>query len=125
MKNRPNSKRLASLLSAFLAVVLMLGVLPAQIFAVTQAEIDQLQRKKEAIEAKVEEKQAAVDELQEQQAGVMEQKAALDERNEYLFEQRSRTNSFSATARACAPWRKTAGPISSVCCSAPTRWASF
>lgn len=87
MKNRQNSKRLASLLSAFLAVVLMLGVLPAQIFAVTQAEIDQLQRKKEAIEAKVEEKQAAVDELQEQQAGVMEQKAALDERNEYLFEQ--------------------------------------
>ena len=86
MKNRQNSKRLASLLS-FLAVVLMLGVLPAQIFAVTQAEIDQLQRKKEAIEAKVEEKQAAVDELQEQQAGVMEQKAALDERNEYLFEQ--------------------------------------
>ena len=87
MKNRQNSKRLASLLSAFLAVVLMLGVLPAQIFAVTQAEIDQLQRKKEVIEAKVEEKQAAVDELQEQQAGVMEQKAALDERNEYLFEQ--------------------------------------
>ena len=87
MKNSQTSKRLASLLSAFLAVVLMLGVLPAQIFAVTQAEIDQLQRKKEAIEAKVEEKQAAVDELQEQQAGVMEQKAALDERNEYLFEQ--------------------------------------
>ncbi|MBQ1576250.1 MAG: peptidoglycan DD-metalloendopeptidase family protein, partial [Oscillospiraceae bacterium] len=87
MKNRQNTKRLPALLSAFLAAVMMIGVLPAQAFAVSQAEIDELERRKEAIEAKVEEKQAVVDELEEQQAGVMEQKKALDERNEYLIEQ--------------------------------------
>jgi len=87
MKNRKNTKRLSALLAAFLAAALTVGVLPAQAFAVTQAEIDELERKKEAIEAKVEEKQAVVDELEEQQAGVMEQKKALDERNDYLYEQ--------------------------------------
>ena len=87
MKKRQNTKRLSALLSAFLAAVMMVGVLPTQIFAVTQAEIDELERRKEAIEAKVEEKQAVVDELDEQQAGVMEQKKALDDRNEYLVEQ--------------------------------------
>ena len=87
MKNTKNTKRLSALLSAFLAAVMMIGVLPAQAFAVSQAEIDELERRKEAIEAKVEEKQAVVDELEEQQAGVMEQKKALDERNEYLIEQ--------------------------------------
>ena len=87
MKNRQNTKRLPALLSAFLAAVMMIGVLPAQAFAVSQAEIDELERRKEAIEAKVEEKQAVVDELEEQQAGVMEQKKALDDRNEYLLEQ--------------------------------------
>ena len=87
MKKRQNTKRLSALLSAFLAAVMMIGVLPAQVFAVTQAEIDALERRKEAIEAKVEEKQAVVDELEAQQAGVMEQKKALDERNTYLLEQ--------------------------------------
>lgn len=79
------------ILSAALAVVLsatlLFGVLPAPVFAVTQAEIDQLEKKKEAIEKKVEEKQAVVDELEARQASVMEQKQALDERNEYLLQQ--------------------------------------
>ena len=65
MKSRQNTKRLPALLSAFLAAVMMIGVLPAQAFAVSQAEIDELERRKEAIEAKVEEKQAVVDELEE------------------------------------------------------------
>ena len=86
MRKRQN-RRFSSALGVLLALALILGVLPAQAFAVTQAEIDELERKKEAIAAKVEEKQAVVDELEEQQAGVMEQKKALDERNDYLYEQ--------------------------------------
>lgn len=69
------------------ALTLALALFPAQAWAVTQDEIDELERKKEAIEEKVAEKQAVVDELEEQQAGVLEQKQALDERNDYLYEQ--------------------------------------
>ena len=86
MKQR-QTKRFSAALAAFLAFVLLFCALPAPVFAVTQAEIDELERKKEAIEEKVEEKQAVVDELEEKQAGVLEQKKALDERNDYLYEQ--------------------------------------
>ena len=86
MKQR-QTKRFSAALAAFLAFVLVFCALPAPAFAVTQAEIDELERKKEAIEEKVEEKQAVVDELEEKQAGVLEQKKALDERNDYLYEQ--------------------------------------
>ena len=86
MKQR-QTKRFSAALVAFLAFVLVFCALPAPAFAVTQAEIDELERKKEAIEEKVEEKQAVVDELEEKQAGVLEQKKALDERNSYLYEQ--------------------------------------
>ena len=86
MKQR-QTKRFSAALAAFLAFVLVFCALPAPVFAVTQAEIDELERKKEAIEEKVEEKQAVVDELEEKQAGVLEQKKALDERNNYLYEQ--------------------------------------
>ena len=86
MKQR-QTKRFSAALAAFLAFVLVFCALPAPAFAVTQAEIDELERKKEAIEEKVEEKQAVVDELEEKQAGVLEQKKALDERNSYLYEQ--------------------------------------
>ena len=85
--NMRQNKRSPKLLAVLLSLALIFGVLPAQVHAVTQAEIDELERKKEAIEAKVEEKQAIVDELEEQHAGVMEQKNALDERNAYLYEQ--------------------------------------
>ena len=88
MMNKRQNKR-SSLLAILLSLALVFGVLPAQVYAVTQAEIDELERRKEAIEEKVEEKQAIVDELEEQHAGVMEQKRALDERNEYLYEQLS------------------------------------
>ena len=86
MKQR-QTKRFSAALAAFLAFALVFCALPAPVFAVTQAEIDELERKKEAIEEKVEEKQAVVDELEEKQAGVLEQKKALDERNDYLYEQ--------------------------------------
>ncbi len=87
MYRKRNRRLLPTLLAAFTAFSLVLGLLPAQAWAVSQAEIDELERKKEALEAKVEEKQAVVDELEAQHAGVMEQKQALDERNEYLIQQ--------------------------------------
>ena len=87
MKKQRQKKLFSAVTAACLTLTLIFGVLPAQAFAVTQAEIDELERKKEAIEEKVEEKQAVVDELEEQHASVLEKKRALDERNDYLYEQ--------------------------------------
>ena len=87
MRKTKKSRILSSALAAVLSAVLLLGVLPAPAFAVTQYEIDQLEKKKEALEAKVAEKQAVADELEAQHASAMEQKQALDERNEYLIQQ--------------------------------------
>lgn len=88
MKQR-SKKLFFTAIATLLAFALAFGTLPAPVFAVTQAEIDELERRKEAIEEKVEEKQAVVDELEEKQASVLEQKRALDERNDYLYEQLS------------------------------------
>ncbi|MBR0039885.1 MAG: peptidoglycan DD-metalloendopeptidase family protein [Oscillospiraceae bacterium] len=87
MKKKRQNKLISSALSALLCLGLVFGVLPAQVFAVTQAEIDELERQKEAVEEQVKEKQSVVDELESQQADVMEQKKALDERNAYLIQQ--------------------------------------
>jgi len=89
MLKQRQRKILSALLAILMSVSLVVGVLPTQVFAVTQAEIDELQRKKEELEEKVKEKQSAVDELEKKQAGVLKQKKALDERNEYLYEQLS------------------------------------
>ena len=89
MLKQRQRKILSALLAILMSVSLVVGVLPTQVFAVTQAEIDELQRKKEELEEKVKEKQSAVDELEKKQAGVLKQKKALDERNEYLNEQLS------------------------------------
>ncbi len=87
MRNRKNRSRLAGLLAAVLALTLTLGVLPTQVYAVTQDEIDRLEREKEAIAAQVEQAQAVVDELEAKQADAIELKEALDERNVYLVRQ--------------------------------------
>ncbi|MBQ3482055.1 MAG: peptidoglycan DD-metalloendopeptidase family protein [Oscillospiraceae bacterium] len=87
MKKQRQKKLFSAVTAVFLAFTLAFGIMPAPAFAVTQAEIDELERKKEAIEEKVEEKQAVVDELEEQHASVLDQKKALDERNDYLYEQ--------------------------------------
>ncbi len=89
MKKQRQKKILAAALAVLMSFSLVFGVLPAPAYAVTQAEIDELERKKEALEKQVEEKQAIVDELEAQQASVLEQKQALDERNDYLYEQLS------------------------------------
>lgn len=75
------------MLALLLALVLTVGVMPAQVFAVTQGEIDQLQKEKEELEKQISEKQAIVDELEEQHASALETKRAMDERNEYIIKQ--------------------------------------
>ena len=87
MTKKRQNRRLSAALSILLSLALVFGVLPAQVFAVTQAEIDELERQTKAVEEQVAEKQDLVDELEEQQADTMEQKKALDERNAYLLQQ--------------------------------------
>lgn len=87
MRNRKHHSLPAALLSAALSLSLLFGVLPAQAFAVTQDEIDRLEREKEAIEQQVKEAQAAVDELEAKEADATALKEALDERNVYLVRQ--------------------------------------
>ena len=87
MRNRKHHSRLSVLTSALLSLTLIVGVLPAEAFAVTQAEIDRLEREKEAIEAELDEAQAVVDELEAKQADALELKEALDARNVYLVRQ--------------------------------------
>lgn len=87
MRNRKHNSRLSVLTSALLSLTLIVGVLPAEAFAVTQAEIDRLEREKEAIEAELDEAQAVVDELEAKQADALELKEALDARNVYLVRQ--------------------------------------
>lgn len=77
-------KRIIALIT-MLALCLSLGI--TQAFAVTQAEIDEIQRQKDELTAMRQQSQQKVDELEAQQASVLEQKAALDERNLYALEQ--------------------------------------
>jgi murein DD-endopeptidase MepM/ murein hydrolase activator NlpD len=70
-----------------MAFSLVFGVLPSPVFAVTQAEIDELERQKKALEEQIEDKQSAIDELEQQHADAEELKAALDERNVYIVRQ--------------------------------------
>ena len=87
MRKRKTRAALSVFTALLLTVVLTVGVLPAQAFAVTQGEIDQLEKEKEEIEEKISEKQAVVDELEAQHASALERKKAMDERNEFTIRQ--------------------------------------
>lgn len=80
-----NQKKIVSVIAVILAVLmlvmLVVSVIPATAFAVSQADIDAAQQKKDQLVAEQEATQKKIDELKEQQAGVVEQKQALDERN--------------------------------------------
>ena len=56
-------------------------------FAVTQDEIDQLEKERDALEEKRDAQQAVVDDLEQKNASLLERKKALDERNAYTIEQ--------------------------------------
>jgi len=77
------SIRYKRLLSVILAALLMLSAAPAQAFAVSQEELDELKTERDALVRQRQEQQAVVNELKNQQAGVLAVKQALDERNMY------------------------------------------
>lgn len=83
---------IAVLLSLTMVFTLVLGVLPNDVHAVTQAEIDALQAQKDALTAQRQEKQDIVDELESQHATVLEQKLAMDARNQFTQQQIDLTN---------------------------------
>ena len=87
-----NNKKIISVIAVIMAVLMLMmlivSVIPTSAFAeVTQADIDEAQRKKNELVAQRQASQEKIDKLKEQQASVLEQKAALDERNEYAKEQ--------------------------------------
>ena len=87
MKKTKTRALLSALLAFMLTAALLAGAMPGEAFAVTQGEIDELEREKEEIEEKIAEKQAVVEELEARHASVMETKQAMDERNEFVLEQ--------------------------------------
>ena len=86
-----NNKKVVSVIAVIMAVLmvlsLVLSVLPIAANAVNQADIDAIEKQKDALTDKRTTIQEKIDALKEQQASVLEQKAALDERNEYTAEQ--------------------------------------
>ncbi|MGI6028812.1 MAG: murein hydrolase activator EnvC family protein [Candidatus Heteroscillospira sp.] len=81
------NKKFVSAVCVFLAVLMLLSVFVSVIAsvgaaAVSQAEIDALEKKKDAIAEQKNAVSVQIAGLQNQQASVLEQKAALDEQNE-------------------------------------------
>ena len=83
MRNKTTKGILASLLT----FVMMVSVLVPQAFAVTQAEVDAMEAKRDELRAQRDAQQAVIDELEAQQADIMAKKYAMDERNQYAIEQ--------------------------------------
>lgn len=84
---REINKSLRTCLSLLLCAVLVLCLFPGEAFAVTQADIDAAEARRDALTEQRKAAQAVVDELEEQQASVIERKLAMDERNQYTLEQ--------------------------------------
>lgn len=85
------NRKIKTVLSLLLCVALCSGIVletvPMEACAVTQAEIDALKAKRDAIKAQRQEKQAVVEQLEEEKASVVAQKRAMDERNTYTLQQ--------------------------------------
>lgn len=87
MNNKKIISFIAILMAVLMLMMLVVSVIPTKAYAVTQADIDEVQRKKDELMAQREASQEKIDQLKEQQASVLEQKAALDERNQYAQQQ--------------------------------------
>ena len=88
MNNKNIITVIAIIMAVLMLMMLIVSVIPVSAFAeVTQADIDEAQRKKDELVAQRQASQEKIDKLKEQQASVLEQKAALDERNEYAKQQ--------------------------------------
>ena len=81
------NKSLRTALSLMLCAVLVLCAFPVSAFAVTQAEIDEAEARRDALTEQRKAAQAVVDGLEEEQASVLERKKAMDERNQFTLEQ--------------------------------------
>ena len=77
-------KKAVSILCLVLAVIMILSlvisVLPARAYAVTQSDIDALKAKRAEITARKDKAQETLDELKEEESNVLVQKNALDEK---------------------------------------------
>ena len=87
LMNRKIKTILALVLCVALSSGIVLETVPLQASAVTQAEIDALKAKRDAIKAQRKEKQAVVEQLEEEKASVVAKKKAMDERNTYTLQQ--------------------------------------
>ena len=95
MNNKKIISAIAILLAVLMLVGLVVGLLPASVFADgeedfsvnTQGSLEELQARKEELAAKAEQSKKTIEELQSGQAALIEQKAAYDERDSYLREQ--------------------------------------
>ncbi len=81
------NKTTKSILASILCFVLMVSVFIPQAFAVTQAEVDAMEAKRDELRAQLNAQQKVIDELEAQQADILEKKYAMDERNKFAIEQ--------------------------------------
>jgi len=84
---RERNRALRSLMSLLICMVLILCLCPAEALAVTQADIDAAEARRDALTEQRKAAQAVVDGLEEEQASVLERKLAMDERNQFTLEQ--------------------------------------
>ena len=82
-----NNKGLKAFAAALLCLVLVLCAIPTSAYAVTQADIDAAEARRDALTEQRKAAQAVVDELDAEHASVLERKLAMDERNQYTIEQ--------------------------------------
>ena len=81
------NKFICVLLAVLLCVLSLRPLFSIEASAVTQSEIDELEKKKEEINEKKKAQQAIVDALEGEQADFLELKKALDDRNAFTLEQ--------------------------------------
>ena len=87
MKRKKMVSAIAILLAVLMVMSLLVSVIPATAFAVSQADIDAVQARKRELSGKVAEAKDRLEQLQLQQANVLEQKAAISEQNRLTQEQ--------------------------------------
>ena len=81
------NKKIRSICASLLSLVMVFSILTPQAFAVTQAEVDAMEQKRDELRAQRDAQQAVIDELESQQASILEKKYAMDERNQVALEQ--------------------------------------
>lgn len=84
------NKKTQTIFATILVIIMILSLLATLLpsaFAVTEEEIEQLKKERDAIAEEKEAKQAVIDDLESKQNSILELKHALDERNEFTRQQ--------------------------------------